>query len=146
MPEQKLNPEALRPLYGLAKLCIRFLNRDDCPETTSRLRTAIALAESTPEPPPPSGAMTIEQAREITAALIRKSMMRTWAELANGVHEADIVSAILDTDRAARLETLESLKTFANNHSYFDYAARQEIERRLKEIKNEHTAIPRLSV
>ena len=28
MPEQKLNPEALEPLYGLAKLCITIGERD----------------------------------------------------------------------------------------------------------------------
>ena len=31
-----------------------------------------------------SGAMTLEQAQEIAAELIRKSMMRTWAELPEG--------------------------------------------------------------
>ena len=134
MPEQKLNPEALEPLYGLAKLCIRYLNRDDCPETTSRLRTAIALAESTPEQQSPSGAMTMERARAILHrvwVLMLDPSQEPWSEL-----QERVAQQFQSIDRAARLETLEWVQTL---HAHFGGLVFDgEIARRLKEIKEEH--------
>jgi len=154
-----LNPEALESLYRVIVSTRLLTNiRTTHPHLWNQLSDAIALAESPaapppsgmtplqarnhafvwPEPPvPPSGAMTIERAREIAAALIRKSTMRTWAELTNGVHEADIVSAILDTDRAARLETLEWVRDHVLiNDRADDGPMHVAIERRLREIKD----------
>ena len=123
MPEQKLNPEALEPLYGLAKLCIRYLNRDDCPETVSRLRAAIALAESTPEQQPPSGFMTMERAREIAKTVLCYKLC--------GIKDCPRCNdlrgkSLLNTDRAARLETLKCAM----------YKTVSAIECRLKELEH----------
>ena len=134
MPEQKLNPEALEPLYGLAKLCIRYLNRDDYPETVSRLRTAIALAESTPEQQSPSGAMTMERAMEIA-----KCYACLGLDALTSLGPADLAAEFIRIDRAVRIKTLEWIRDHVLiNDRADDGPMHVAIKRRLTEIRKEH--------
>ena len=108
--------------------CVWFVETED-QDLREVVKSAIDAARKKDKPTqqPPSAAMTIERAQKIALDCYR----------AECEGRRDVASHyILDTDRAARRETLESLMTFANSHSYFDYAARQEIERRLKEIRD----------
>jgi hypothetical protein len=101
MPKE-LNPAALVPLYRAAIDVITEWEATPqdhgLDEALYSLRAAIALAES-PAEQPPSGAMTLEQAREKASRLCRPARM--------GLCFEDVTEEFIRIDHAARRETEE---------------------------------------
>ena len=156
MPEQKLNPKALKSLYKALIRCLSIVETYCMHGSIAReLRFAIALAESPaeqppsgmtprqarnhafvwPEPPvPPSDAMTIERAMEIA-----KCYACLGLDALTSLGPADLAAEFIRIDRAVRIKTLEWIRDHVLiNDRADDGPMHVAIKRRLTEIRKEH--------
>jgi DNA repair exonuclease SbcCD ATPase subunit len=98
-----------------------------CHAELAAAQAAIALAESAPAEQPPSGAMTLEQARDW--ANNAWMLMHPWSD-----REQHVAQEFVTIDRKARREMLEWTRWLVNNTQDAPLMT-VEIERRLKELK-----------